>query len=313
LDGEVDFDSEGAEPLVAGVPGPSGVVRVHVWPALDSDRDDDADDVRGRLGLRRARRRRGESGSPVLLAFHGWTDGGGVFGPLAEALGRRWTVVAPDAPAHGTAWRASSAYRLDDQIDAGVAVLDALPRLRDRHSPVVTLGHGMGAIPAAGVAAARPRAVRHVVLEDPVRATTARPARWQTGRRRGLQSLQTLDLDERSAVVRAEHPDWPSDELGPWARTKDEIDIAHLRVPADWGEPLAARLADVRCPVTLIRGAPARGGLVSAASARRVAAVCRAGCEIVALDAGHDVRREARTPFVATLAAVLGRYEPSSR
>jgi pimeloyl-ACP methyl ester carboxylesterase len=311
LDGTVELDSEGDEPLVAAVPGPSGNVRVQVWPALDTD-GEDADDVGRRV--RRVRRRRGESGRPVLLAFHGWTDGGGVFGPLAEALGRRWTVVAPDAPAHGgTAWRPSAmsspAYRLDDQIDVGVAVLDALPAVRGSRSPVVTLGHCLGAIPAAGVAAARPRAVRHVVLEDPV-GTTLRAGRGQTGRRRLLQALQALDLDERIALGRAEHPDWPDDELGPWAWTKDEVDVEHLRVPADRGEPLAARLADVRCPVTLVRGAPARGGLVSAASARSVAAVCRARCEIVALDAGHDVRREARTGFVATLAAVLGRYEP---
>jgi lipase len=304
LDGAVEFDSEGDEPLVAGVPGPWGDVRVQVWPALD------ADGVPGGRGPRRARRRREESGSPVLLAFHGWTDGAGVFGPLANALGRRWTVVAPDAPAHGgTAWRPSPVYRLDDQIDVGLAVLDALPRLRDRHSPVITLGHGMGAIPAAGVAAARPRAIRHVVLEDPVRATV-RAARRQTGRRRRLRALQALDLDERMTLVRTEHPDWPSDELGPWAWTKDEVDVAHLGVPADWGDLLAARLAGVRCPVTLVRGAPARGGLVSAASARRVAGACRAGCEVVALEAGHDVRREARAPFVAALASIMGRYEP---
>jgi len=299
----VDLDNERGEPLVAHVPGPLGDVRVHVWPALDTDLDDD-------VPVRRARRRRVESGRPVLLAFHGWTDGGRVFGPLAEALGRRWTVVAPDAPAHGgTPWQPSPDYRLDDQVDVGVAVLDALPTLRGRRSPVVTLGHSMGAIPAAGVAAALPRAVRHVVLEDPVR-TTRRAGRWQTARRRHVQALQALDLDERTALARAEHPDWPDDELRPWAGTKDDVDLAHLRVPADWGEPLAARLADVRCPVTLVRGARARGALVSAAAARRVAAVCRAGCEIVALDAGHNVRREARTPFVATLAAVLGRYEP---
>jgi lipase len=300
----VELDSGGDEPLVAGVPGPSGEVRVQVWPSLD------AGGVPGDPRPRRARRRRGESGSPVLLAFHGWTDGADVFGPLANALGRRWTVVAPDAPGHGgTAWRPSPAYRLDDQIDVGVAVLDALPRLRERHSPVITLGHGIGAIAAAGVAAARPRAVRHVVLEDPVRANL-RAARRQTGRRCRLRALQALDLDQRMALARTEHPDWPSDELGPWAETKDEVDVAHLRVPADWGQTLAARLAGVRCPVTLARGAPARGGLVSAASARRVAAACRGGCEVVALDAGHDVRREARAPFVATLASVLARYEP---
>jgi hypothetical protein len=41
-----------------------------------------------------------------------------------------------------------------------------------------------------------------------------------------------------------------------------------------------------------------------------MASVCGTGCEVVALDAGHCPRREARTPFVATLAGVLGRYEP---
>ena len=275
------------EPLVARVPGPAGDVRVQVWPALE------------------------DPGRPVLLAFHGWTDGGLVFGPLAEALGRRWTVVAPDAPAHGgTPWRPSPGasgreeHRLDDQIAVGVAVLDALPALRGRRSPVVTLGHSMGAIPAVGVAAARPDAVRHVVLEDPVR-TAGRPARRQTERRRRVEALQALDLDARIALGRAEHPEWPDDELSPWARTKGEVDVAHLRPATDWGEPLATRLAGIGCPVTLVHGAPARGGIVSAASARRAARACRAGCEVLALDAGHNVRREARPGFVAALAAVL--------
>jgi pimeloyl-ACP methyl ester carboxylesterase len=307
LDGAVDRENGPEEPLVTRIPGPSGPVRVHVWPALEPDADDDP---AGRPAARRARRRRGESGRPVLLAFHGWTDGGVVFGPLAEALGRRWTVVAPDAPAHGgTPWQPAAEFRLDDQTGVGVAVLDALPAPLGRRAPVVTLGHSMGAVPAAGAAAARPRAVRHVVLEDPVR-TTARAARRQTGRRQRVELLQALDLEQRISLIRGEHPDWPEDELEPWARSKAEIDLSHLRVPADWGEPLAARLADVRCPVTLVRGAPARGALVSAAAARRAAAVGPAGCEVVALDAGHNVRREARTRFVATLAAILGRYEP---
>ena len=38
---------------------------------------------------------------PALLAFHGWTDSADVFGPLVAELGGRWSVVAPDAPAHG--------------------------------------------------------------------------------------------------------------------------------------------------------------------------------------------------------------------
>jgi pimeloyl-ACP methyl ester carboxylesterase len=61
--------------------------------------------------------------------------------------------------------------------------------------------------------------------------------------------------------------------------------------------------------VTLVHGRRDRGALVSATGARRVAAACRGGCEILALDAGHSVRRDARQAFVAALAQVLDRYE----
>ncbi len=298
--GCVDLESD---PLVTDVPGPAGRVRVRVWPALAPD----ADTV-GR-GVRRVRRRRDESGRPVLLAFHGWTDSGEVFGPLAEALARRWTVMAPDAPGHGgTPWQGPE-YRMDDQVAGGLAVLDALPAVAGRRAPVVVLGHSMGAIGAAGVAAARPRVVRHVVLEDPV-GGRVRASRHQTGRRRWVEGLQALDADSLLAHARDANPDWPQVELEPWARSKSEVDAAHLRVPTDWGEPVLARLSDVRCRVTLVHGLPARGGIVTPRAAQRMASVCGTGCEVVALDAGHCPRREARTPFVATLAGVLGRYEP---
>ncbi|MGZ4626432.1 MAG: alpha/beta fold hydrolase, partial [Kineosporiaceae bacterium] len=200
-------------------------------------------------------------------------------------------------------------FRLDDQVAGGLAVIDALPSMAGRHAPVVALGHSVGAIPATAVCAARPRAVRHLVLEDPV-GTTLRAARSQARRRRRVAALQELVDAGRAELARREHPDWPEDELHPWARAKARVDPEHLRVPATWGAPLAARLADVRCPVTIIRGDPQRGGLVSTAAARRVAVACRGGCEVVSLAAGHNVRREARAPFVAALAAVLGRYEP---
>jgi pimeloyl-ACP methyl ester carboxylesterase len=274
-----------------------------VWPALAPDADPAGPDAR------RVRRRRDETGRPVLVAFHGWTDSGEVFGPLAEGLGRRWTVIAPDAPGHGgTGWQGPE-YRMDDQVAGGLAVLDVLPSVTGRRAPVVVLGHSMGAIGAAGVAAARPRVVRHVLLEDPVGGRVRAP-RWQTGRRRWVSGLQALDAGSLLALARAENPDWPDDELGPWARSKAEVDVSHLRAPTDWGEPVLARLSDLRCPVTLVHGLPARGGIVTPRAVQRTTAVCRAGCEVVALDAGHCPRREARTPFVATLAAALGRYDP---
>lgn len=245
---------------------------------------------------------------PVLLACHGWTDSGEVFGPVAQALGRHWTVLAPDAPGHGaTPWRPGDRYSVADQAAAVTAVIDALPRVAGRAPQVIAYGHSMGGLTAARVAAARPETVVHVVLEEPARAT---PRRVPSTARvlADLRRLRALDQDQRVAYVTAHQPDWPADEREPWARSKSQVDLNHLRVPTDWGEPLATTLPLVRQPVTIIHGRPSRGGIVSAPAARRCAAACPGGGEVVRLDAGHNPRREARDGFVAALLGVFDRY-----
>jgi len=264
----------------------AGDVRVRVWPAAD-----------------------GAAGRPVLLAHHGWSDSGEVFGPLATALGRRWTVVAPDAPGHGgTPSPPQSRYRLAEHAPRAVAVLDRLPQVAGRRAPVVVLGHSMGGVTAARVAGARPGAVSHLVLEDPVRAALRRPA-GSVALRAWTARVRLLDEAALVAEGRAQVPPWPEDELGPWARSKREMAAWPTQVPLEWGEPLVALLAEVTAPVTLVHGRVSRGGLVSSVAARRCAAACRGGCEVVPLDCGHNPRRERREAFIAVLASVLGRYE----
>jgi len=267
--------------------GPGEPVRVHVWP--------------------------GEVARPVLLALHTRLEGGAVFGPLAAALRRRWTVVAPDAPGHGgTRWTPSGVYTLDDQVPGALAVLDALPVVAGRRAPVVVLGHGTGAPAAASVAAARPRVVQHLVLEDPA-GTVSRSRRTPVPQRRLVRRWQALPLADRVAAARAAHPDWPVDELVAWATAVGEVDPTALRVPTAWGVGLALRLAPVRAPVLLVLGDRARGAAVSAAGATRAAAACRGGCRVLAVDAGPDPRRQAREPYVGELAALLERYDEPVR
>jgi pimeloyl-ACP methyl ester carboxylesterase len=122
---------------------------------------------------------------------------------------------------------------------------------------------------------------------------------WVTG-------LQDGSHEDRVAWVRANHPDWPRAELAPWARSKADVDVRHLDRRVDWGEPLPALLAEVACPVLLVRGEPARGGIVSATAARRCVAACAGGADVLTLDAGHCPRREAPRAFAGALAAVLG-------
>lgn len=268
--------------LTVRVHAPDGPVHVAVWPGDPSP----------------------PASAPLLLACHGWTDSAEVFAPLARGLRRRWTVVAPDAPAHGGTPLRSGDYVIADHAVSALAVVDALPRVAGQARPVVAFGHSMGALTATRVAAARPDLVSALVLEDPARTTmrransTARMRTWLTGLRSG-------DDHSRMAWARANHPDWPREELGPWARSKAAVDLEHLDRRLDWGEPLPALLADVRCPVTIIRGDPARGGIVSMTAARRCAAACSGGAQVLAMEVGHCPRREAPRAFVTALAAVL--------
>jgi pimeloyl-ACP methyl ester carboxylesterase len=273
--------------LTVRVPAPGGPVSVRVWPAVDG-----------------ATARR-----PVLVACHGWTDSGEVFGPVAQALGRHWTVIAADAPGHGdTPWTSAPEYAVPDHVAGLVAVVDALPQVDRHRAPVVAYGHSMGALTATRLAAARPDVVVHLVLEDPAR-TTPRRSPSVPVMRAWLRGLQATDHAGRVGYLLREHPDWPADERDPWARSKAQADPRPLDGPVDWGESVPVLLAEVGCPVTILRGEPSRGGLVSRTGAARCAAVCAGGAEVVELDTGHNPRREARAEVMAVLARVLHGFD----
>jgi pimeloyl-ACP methyl ester carboxylesterase len=268
-------------PLITRLEAPDGPVQVRVWPG-----------------------RRAEPPSPVLLACHGWTDSGEVFGPLADALEQEWTVVAPDAPGHGGTPRRPGRFVVAEHAVGAVAVLDALPRVAGRRDPVVVLGHSMGALTATRVASARPSIVARLVLEDPARAAGWRPLSTRA-MRAGLRELRDRDHAELVGLARAENPDWPEAELDPWARSKREMDPSTMDDGADWGAPLATLLPDVDAPVLIVHGEPARGGIVSPTAAARCAAACPAPVGVLRLPVAHCPRREAPAAFVAALRHVL--------
>jgi pimeloyl-ACP methyl ester carboxylesterase len=271
---------------------PDGPVRVRVWPA-DPARPSGST---------------GSTGSTTLLAFHGWTDSADVFAPLVDALEGRWPVLAVDAPGHGGTPLRTGPFVIADHATSAIAVLGALPRLLGQgHRSVVAYGHSMGALTAARVAAAQPERVRGLVLEEPAR-TTKRGTESSERMLVWIRGLRSGDHASRLAWVRANHPDWPDAELEPWARSKEAVDLAHLERLADWGEPLSALLSEVHCPVLIVRGEPARGGIVSRTGARRCAAACPGGAQVLALDAGHSPRREAPAQFYAALKQVLSTW-----
>lgn len=240
---------------------------------------------------------------PVLVAFHGRTDGGEVFGAVAERLLDVCDVVAPDAPGHGhTAWVPDGTRGYAALNPAALAAVDAVPGLLGPGRPLVLLGHSMGVHAVSHVVARRAGLVRHAVLEAPPRRSffKRREVRWAVG---GLQKLQAMDHEQRLAYLAGE-VDWPcSFDHEVWARTKAQADLELVEVLGPWRYPLRTILRPIDCPVTVVvgrRDAPGWLRLPSRALLSR-----RRGVNVVELDAAHNPRREDAAGFCTALASVL--------
>lgn len=96
----------------------------------------------------------------ALVCLHPGAATGAWFKGLLPELGRDRSVYAPDLPAHGHSDPAiGTALSLNEHV---AAIGDLLDSMRLRH--VDLLGHELGALIAAELAAARPEQVRRVVL-----------------------------------------------------------------------------------------------------------------------------------------------------
>ncbi len=100
-------------------------------------------------------------GGPPLLLLHGVSRMHGDWSAVFDGLEASWRVIAVDQRGHGGSDRADRYLVVDYVVDAVRLVRDEI------REPVVILGHSLGAMVAAGVAAALPTLVRGVVLEDP--------------------------------------------------------------------------------------------------------------------------------------------------
>ncbi|MDX3905039.1 MAG: alpha/beta hydrolase [Pigmentiphaga sp.] len=133
-------------------------------------------------GLRHHFRHWGDTGAPLLLALHGWMDSSATFQFLADDLGQRFHLVAPDWRGFGrTAWGGGDSYEVGEYLGD----LDAFCRYLAPDRPVMLLGHSMGGNMAMLYAGVRPERVAAVVnLEGlglpavPPQAVPARLRQW---------------------------------------------------------------------------------------------------------------------------------------
>src|SRR4051812_33031321 len=122
----------------------------------------------------------GPASGPALLLLHGVTRNWREWGELLPGLSRDWRVIALDARGHGGSARAER-YFLTDYISGTGRFLTGVSAPTTTE-PLVILGHSMGAMVAAAVAAELPKLVRGIVLEDPpfqTMGTRLRGTAWE--------------------------------------------------------------------------------------------------------------------------------------
>ncbi len=178
----------------------------------------------------------------------------------------------------------------------------------------VVVGHSMGAMTAALAESRSPGLARGLLLEDPPSPWAPLPATPPAAAMRDgeppplppwLLALRGREPAEVAARGRRDGPAWSEDELGPWAAAKRAVaeDVGWLFVSL--GEDWTRELDRIHCPVLVLAGDPARGGLLPPGDAARLAArFPRASLQHVA-GAGHNVRRDARAAFLSALRRTL--------
>ena len=248
----------------------------------------------------------GPAAGPVLLLLHGVTRCWRDWEPLLPALTRAWHVIALDHRGHGGSGRAAG-YLVTDYV------ADAVRFVREEMAaPIVILGHSLGAMVAAAVAAEVPDVVRGVVLEDPPFHTMGNriaATAWQAqflGTREAVRRGGTIEeLADALAEIRLPAPGGTFKRLGDlrdratllWgAECLARIDPEVLTplIEARWleGYDVAQVLSRVRCPALLLQADPTAGGVMSDTDSDEVVQALPSCQRVRFPGTGHQLHRD---------------------
>ncbi|GAA1634386.1 alpha/beta hydrolase [Leucobacter chromiireducens subsp. solipictus] len=247
---------------------------------------------------------------PRLVVLHGAGLNAHSFDPVLLALDV--PALAIDLPGHGRSdWRADADYRPDHlAIDIATALETLAPE------PVVLLGHSLGGLTAALVAAARPELVRELVIVDITPGVSpggdAGAVAEFIGGQRDFGSIDEI-VDravrfgigsDRAALTRGVAL---NTRRRPDGRLEWTHHFAHLNGISASDDPFPyapvwGSLQSLELPITLVR---ASAGMVSAALAAEWTAQLPAST-LVEVPGPHNLHEAAPTELAAVLRPLLG-------
>jgi pimeloyl-ACP methyl ester carboxylesterase len=248
----------------------------------------------------------GPDHGPPLVLLHGVTRGWRDWEPLLPALSAEWHVFALDQRGHGGSGRASS-YLVTDYVADVVRFVGTQTTGR-----CCILGHSLGAMVAAGVAAEIPEMVCGIALEDPpfhtmgnriaVGAWRAQFVGMQEAATRGLgleeltDTLADISLPTSTGetIRLGELRDRSSLHWSAQCLMQLDPEVLSPIIAGRWldGYDVTQVFSRVHCPVLLLQGDPLAGGALTDADAAEAAELLPSCRQVRFPGVGHQLHRE---------------------
>jgi N-formylmaleamate deformylase len=247
---------------------------------------------------------------PPVVLFHGATDNGLCWTPVARALEIDYDVIMPDSRWHGQSDGPADGNQPDSQVQDLAGFVQAL----GLEKPLL-MGHSMGANTALQAGWRYPDLARAIILEDPpLREAVERENPGQATpfierMRQSILEYQTMTREALIEMIHKQAPAWPEDELGPWADSKLQVNLNFFEMMKNRPMPAAAweGLAKITCPVLLITADPEKGAIITPEVAQKAALVLPSLRVVRIPGAGHNIRREAFGPYMSVVKDFLHR------
>jgi N-formylmaleamate deformylase len=247
---------------------------------------------------------------PTLVMVHGFTDHALYFTRVADALAKRWDVIAYDARGHGQSDRSRDLFDDATRVRDLVEVIDQLELDRP-----ALLGHSMGAATIAQTIAAFPQLSRGAILEDPawweptdeeiVAGHEARIQRLKNWRD-WVAAIHSKSKEEALAQRRIDEPTWAELDLDVnlEGRRTFQLDLFdHFPLPR---APWRSVVSDIGCPTLLMIGDDiGRGRIISRETADEAQTLNPLITVAEIAGAGHHLKYDAFDAFMRAVSAFL--------
>jgi pimeloyl-ACP methyl ester carboxylesterase len=248
-------------------------------------------------GLTLTVRTLGAEGQPLVL-LHGLGVSGAVWQGAGRLLAPTVRLIAPDLRGHGESDKPSAGYLPRDYVGDIAALLAHEPS-----RPLSVLGHSLGAVVAALLAAERPELVSKLILVDPPfdPERSREPIQQVERLRHGDPGVLERELMRREPGMGELYAKALADL---YRSAADGAFQAVLR--GDVGFPsIVALLGGVKSETLVIAADPALDAALGAEAAQRVADAIPHGTVLTIPGAGHAVHASKPREFAAAVLAFL--------